>query len=247
MNDFDPNFEENRIIAWLRRHAEQAGTAGAVFGLSGGIDSAVVAALCKRAFGDSVLGVIMPCHSDPVDVEHAMLAAETLGVPVKLIKLDEPYDTLLGLLDPEAAAQGIRDLAVSNLKPRLRMTTLYFQANRRGYFVCGTGNRSELTVGYFTKYGDGGVDILPIAHLVKAQVRELAEHLGVPREIIDKPPSAGLWGGQTDEAEMGITYEQLDRYILTGNAEISVKKRIEKMISVSEHKRHMPPSLEPRE
>ncbi|MDP2211505.1 MAG: NAD(+) synthase [Candidatus Aquicultor sp.] len=244
MSDFNPRLEEERIVGWLKEQAAAAGVKGAVFGLSGGIDSAVVAALCRNAFGVDILGVILPCHSAPTDVEHAMLVAEAFDTPVKLIKLDDVYDSLLGLLDPDAEAQGRRDLAVSNLKPRLRMISLYFQANRLNYFVVGTGNRSEITVGYYTKYGDGGVDILPIAHLVKDQVRALAEHLGVPREVIDKPPSAGLWGGQTDEAEMGVTYEQLDRYILTGDAVNEIKERIETMKSASEHKRRMPASLE---
>lgn len=245
MSDFNPKLETERIVRWLKEQAAAAGVEGAVFGLSGGIDSAVVAALCRKAFGVDMLGVIMPCHSEPTDVEHAMLVAQAFDMPARrLIKLDGVYDSLLNLLDPDAAAQGKRDLATSNLKPRLRMISLYYQANRLDYFVVGTGNKSELTVGYFTKHGDGGVDILPIAHLVKEQVRALAEHLGVPREVIDKPPSAGLWGGQTDEAEMGITYEQLDRYILTGDARNEVKERIEAMKSASEHKRRMPPSLE---
>jgi NAD+ synthase len=244
LSDFNPKLETERIVRWLKEQAAAAGVEGAVFGLSGGIDSAVVAALCRKAFGVDLLGVIMPCHSEPTDVEHAMLVAQAFDMPARLIKLDGVYDSLLTLLDPDAAAQGKRDLATSNLKPRLRMISLYYQANRLNYFVVGTGNKSELTVGYFTKHGDGGVDILPIAHLVKEQVRALAEHLGVPREVIDKPPSAGLWGGQTDEAEMGITYEQLDRYILTGDARNEVKERIEAMKSASEHKRRMPPSLE---
>lgn len=244
MSDFNPKLETERIVRWLKEQAAAAGVKGAVFGLSGGIDSAVVAALCRKAFGVDMLGVIMPCHSEPTDVEHAMLVAQAFDMPARLIKLDGIYDSLLNLLDPDAAAQGKRDLATSNLKPRLRMISLYYQANRLNYFVVGTGNKSELTVGYFTKHGDGGVDILPIAHLVKEQVRALAEHLGVPREVIDKPPSAGLWGEQTDEAEMGITYEQLDRYILTGDAIIEVKERIETLKSASEHKRRMPPSLE---
>jgi len=111
----------------------------------------------------------------------------------------------------------------------LRMVTLYYIANQLGYMVAGSGNRSELTVGYFTKYGDGGVDILPLGNLVKSQVRELARCLGIPREIIDKPPSAGLWEGQTDEAEMGLSYEALDNFILTGKATEEVREKVEAM------------------
>ncbi|MCL6472738.1 MAG: NAD(+) synthase [Firmicutes bacterium] len=242
--DFDPRKEEERIVAWLKDYLEQSGLNGLVVGLSGGIDSAVVAALCKKASPNNVLGIIMPCHSNPEDMKHAKLVAERFAIQTKTVPLDNVYDAFLNLLDPEALFKDRKDLAVANLKPRLRMVTLFFNANRLNYVVAGTGNRSEATVGYFTKYGDGAVDILPIAHLVKTQVRMLAEHLGVPREVIDKPPSAGLWGGQTDEAEMGVTYEQLDSYILTGKADEEVKKRIEAMIKSSEHKRRMPPKVE---
>ena len=244
MNKFEPAKEEKRIVEWLRDYVKNGGLGGLVVGLSGGIDSAVVAALCKRAFPNKVLGIMMPCHSNPEDLEHAKLVADTFAIPAKIIPLDNIYDAFLNLLDPEAIPKGTKDLAVANLKPRLRMITLFFQANRLNYVVAGTGNRSEATVGYFTKYGDGAVDILPIAHLVKLQVRMLAKHLGVPREIIEKPPSAGLWGGQTDESEMGVTYEQLDKYILTGHADEPVKSRIEAMVKASEHKRRMPPKPE---
>ena len=121
------------------------------------------------------------------------------------------------------------------------MLTLYYIANQLSYMVAGAGNRSELSVGYFTKYGDGGVDILPLGNLVKEEVRELAGFLGVPQPIIDKPPSAGLWEGQTDEEELGLSYEELDRYLLTGEVSGEVKERIESMITASAHKRLLPP------
>jgi NAD+ synthase len=135
----------------------------------------------------------------------------------------------------------VDNLCVANLKPRLRMVTLYFFANKLRYLVAGSGDRSEITVGYFTKYGDGGVDIMPLGNLVKEEVRELARHLKIPQEIIDKPPSAGLWEGQTDEGEMGFSYESLDRYILTGKAPQELKSRIEAMKAASAHKGMMPP------
>jgi NAD+ synthase len=121
------------------------------------------------------------------------------------------------------------------------MLTLYYFANQFRYMVIGSSNRSELTVGYFTKYGDGGVDILPLGNLVKSQIRELASFLGIPQQIIDKPPSAGLWKGQTDESEMGFSYEELDRYIITGEASSEVRGKIESMITASNHKRLLPP------
>lgn len=229
-----------RLVAWLQEKNREAGTAGAVVGLSGGIDSAVVAALCRRAFGENVLGVIMPAHSNPQDAEHAQLVADTFGIKARRVVLDDIYDRFLALLSLELPAPP--PLAVANLKPRLRMITLYFHANTLNYLVVGTGNRSEATVGYFTKYGDGGVDLLPLANLVKREVRELAEHLGVPRPIIEKAPSAGLWSDQTDETEMGISYEELDRYILTGEARPEVAARIQTMNQRSGHKRQLPPA-----
>lgn len=231
----------DRLVTWLRQQAAEAGVEGAVVGLSGGIDSAVVAGLCRRAFGEKVLGVIMPCHSDPQDAEHARLLADAFGIEARTVVLDDVYDQFLALLSQSGKGEPPR-LAVANLKPRLRMITLYYHANSLGYLVVGTGNKSEATVGYFTKYGDGGVDLLPIGNLVKQEVRELADHLGVPQPILDKPPSAGLWGGQTDETEMGITYEVLDRYILTGEAPPPVAQRIQEMNRRSEHKRRLPPA-----
>jgi len=124
----------------------------------------------------------------------------------------------------------------------LRMTILYYLANSLGYLVVGSSNRSELSVGYFTKYGDGGVDLIPLGSLVKGQVRELALYLGIPQEIIDKPPSAGLWAGQTNEGELGVTYAQLDRYLLTGEGEEEIKRRIGAMITRNAHKL-LPPSI----
>jgi NAD+ synthase len=131
----------------------------------------------------------------------------------------------------------------ANVKPRLRMTSLYFFANSLNYFVAGTGNRSEITLGYFTKYGDGGVDLLPIGHLLKSEVRALARELGVPNPVIEKAPTAGLWMGQTDEGEMGFSYEDLERYLVEGAPAVpeTVAKRIEELRRTSEHKRALPP------
>jgi NAD+ synthase len=132
-------------------------------------------------------------------------------------------------------------VAQANVKARLRMVTLYYTANQMCYLVAGSGNRSEITVGYFTKHGDAGADILPLGNLVKKEVKELATYLEIPREIIDKQPSAGLWSGQSDEEEMGFSYEALDRYILTGGASNEIKSRIEFMKASSQHKIQMPP------
>ena len=121
------------------------------------------------------------------------------------------------------------------------MLTLYYIGNQLQYMVAGSSNRSEIAIGYSTKYGDSGVDIMPLGNLVKTQVRELAFFLGIPRTIIDKPPSAGLWEGQTDEGEMGFSYEALDRYLISGDATDELTSKIEAMITASNHKRSLPP------
>ncbi|NLC76196.1 MAG: NAD(+) synthase [Clostridia bacterium] len=231
------------IVSWMQEKVQAAGGKGAVFGLSGGIDSAVVAGLCTRAFGDHALAVIMPCYSAQEDVEHALLVAKTFRLPYLIVDLNNTYDALAGELRAKML-QGAenKEIALANLKPRLRMTTLYYYAACFNYLVMGTGNRSEIAVGYFTKYGDGGVDLEPIGHLLKQEVVALADYLGVPKEIIDKAPAAGLWEGQTDEQELGFSYADLDRYLKYGEAEAGVKARIEALRRQSEHKRRMPPS-----
>ena len=228
------------LTDWLRAEVTAGGGCGAVFGLSGGIDSAVVAALAKQAYPHHTLGVVMPCHSDPRDAEDGALVAHHFGVPSATVDLAPVYDLLLEQLAGSSTDLPESRLATANLKPRLRMTTLYAFANQLGYRVLGTGNRSELAVGYFTKYGDGGVDLLPLGSLVKSEVRDLARSLGVPARIITKPPSAGLWADQTDEAEMGLTYEELDAYLLTGAASPAVKAKVDAMNAASEHKRALP-------
>lgn len=234
----------DKLVAWIREKVKEGGCQGVVLGLSGGLDSAVVAALCKRAFPENSLGLIMPCHSDPQDASDAELVARRLALPTKTVVLDRVYDALIQALRGSPYVPGERSLALANIKPRLRMTVLYYWANELNYLVVGTGNKSEVTIGYFTKYGDGGVDILPLAGLVKAQVRELARHLDIPEAIINKPPSAGLWQGQTDEDEMGLTYAVLDNYLLTGEAPPQAAKRIEELRARSRHKRQ-PPAIPP--
>jgi len=230
-----------QLVSWIREQVNAAKAGGTVVGMSGGLDSSVVAVLCQRAFPDGVLGVIMPCYTPPRDVEDALVVARSFAIPTRTLVLDEVFDALVRKLRAEGQDPTTQRLAEANLKARLRMATLYYFANRLGYLVAGTGNRSELAVGYFTKYGDGGVDILPLGSLLKTQVRALATYLGIPQSIIDKPPSAGLWAGQTDEGEMGVTYAELDTYLTTGEASPQVKARIESMILASAHKRSTPP------
>lgn len=196
--------KRDKIVNWMKQKVSESGASGAVIGLSGGIDSSVVAALAKLALGENVLGVIMPCESIEEDSDHAHLLAEKLNINTEFIDLGNVFNSLRHSLP---AGEG---LAVANMKPRLRMTALYYFANTKNFLVLGTGNRSELLQSYFTKYGDGGADLLPIGKLYKKEVYELARTLNIPIEIIEKPASAGLWPGQTDEDEMGISYDKLD-------------------------------------
>lgn len=231
---------EGKIVHWLRNKVEEAGAKGLVLGISGGLDSSITAVLVKRAVGDNHLALILPCHSSPVDLEHANLLAQTFALKTETVDLTPVYDLLLTILPPGTP------MARANLKPRLRMLTLYYYANTFNYLVVGTGNKSELQVGYFTKYGDGGVDLLPIGNLYKTQLREFARYLGIPLEIIEKPPSAGLWEGQTDEGEMGITYSELDSILKAlekGEADDSspLVLKVKGMVKSSAHKRALPP------
>lgn len=233
-----------KIVLWIGEKVTQARGKGVVVGMSGGVDSSVTAVLCHQAFPQTTLGVIMPCHNEELDEVHARLVADKFGIAVVKIVLDEVFDALLeGLLNTKLQISRDR-LAEGNLKPRLRMAVLYYLANSLTYLVVGSSNRSELSVGYFTKYGDGGVDLMPLGNLVKGEVKELALHLGIPQEIINKPPSAGLWQGQTDESELGLTYAELDSYLKTGEARESIKKRVDLMIKRTLHKR-MPPLVPP--
>ncbi len=231
-----------QISAWIASQASGAGRTGAVLGLSGGIDSAVVAALAKRALGDEVLGVIMPCNSLPQDEEHALLLADHIGLRVEKVDLAQAYGEMARLL-PEGS-----DLAQANIKPRLRMITLYHFAASLDSLVLGTGNRTELMIGYFTKHGDGACDLLPIGGLYKSQVREIARELGLPAVLIDKPPSAGLWEGQTDEDEIGMTYDQLDAALAViedgreaGELAPDIIDRVRDMVASTAHKRCLAP------
>jgi NAD+ synthase len=248
----------------MRRYLAATGARGFVVGLSGGIDSAVVARLAQLAAPGAVVAVLLPCHSDPQDEHDARLVAKHFSLPTTTVDLSSTYDTLaadalaaLQSLPPqlrpsaftEAAATGDPRARVplANIKPRLRMTTLYFIANSLNHLVAGTGNRAELAVGYFTKYGDGGSDMLPIGHLHKSEVRALARELLVPSSIIERTPSAGLWAGQTDEEEMGFSYSDLERYLEEGPQGVSpaLAMRIERLARSSDHKRQLTPMPDP--
>lgn len=229
------NYEKLRddLVIWLRERAQEAHAKGFIFGLSGGIDSAVVAGLAKRVFPENSLGLIMPCDSIDDDKNDALKVAKSLDLEVKVVDLTNTYNELL-----KASFTSENKLARSNIKPRLRMTTLYYYGQDLGYLVVGPSNGSEWYVGYSTKYGDSGADIYPIANILKTDIFKLAKALDLPDFIIEKKPSAGLWKGQSDESEMGFTYEVLDSYIRGEKIpEEEIKKKIDGMHNRSNHKR----------
>jgi NAD+ synthase len=244
-----------RIAGWMRRQLTASGAGGFVVGLSGGLDSAVVVRLAQLAAAGNVLGAILPCHSDPDDERDAALVAKHFSLATVRIDLGDGYDALVR--GAQAALNAVPShmrggppadplrarVPLANMKPRLRMTALYFLSNSLNYLVAGTGNRSEQSIGYFTKHGDGGVDLLPIGHLVKSDVRALARELNVPPAIVDRAPSAGLWMGQRDEEEMGFRYAELERYRDEGPQSVApaLAMRIERLTRSSEHKRELPP------
>ncbi len=235
----------------IKEYVMSANAKGVVLGLSGGIDSSVTAALSVKALGkENVLGLGLPCHSIPQDLEDAKLIAKNLGITFKVIELTSTYDEIISVFKTKIIPN---EKALANLKPRLRMTTIYFAGQSMGYLVIGTGNRDELAIGYFTKYGDGGVDFEPIGALYKCEVREVAKILRIPEKIINKPPSAGLWKGQTDEDEIGMTYDLLDEIIYRLDYNLDLKdlnqveiKRIKNMMEAAKHKNNSPPTFEIR-
>lgn len=231
-------------IEWIKEQVKVSGTKGMLVGLSGGIDSAVVGALIKRAFPENSLGVILPCKSNEKDADDGQALANAIGLDFITVEISDEHTHLMGKISEALQGKdvGNQRLYDANLRARLRMTTLYGIANAMGYLVAGTDNAAEVYTGYFTKYGDGGVDLLPIANLLKSEVFQWAEILGVPKQIIDRKPSAGLWEGQTDEEEMGTTYDYIDAHLKGESIPEKDKAIIERLHRVSAHKRTMPPA-----
>jgi len=231
------------IVTWMGEYLSGTGADGFVIGLSGGVDSATAAALAVRAVGpERVLGALLPCHSVPEDAVLGQLVADTLSMKTVVVDLTATFDSMI-------VALPVSDhrLAIANIKPRLRMTALYYLAQSNNYLVLGSGNKTEIAVGYATKYGDTGVDLLPLGDLYKTQVWELARELGVPQVIVDRPPSGGLWVGQTDEGEMGIIYTELDRVLMAiekndvSEIDPATLDKVQGMVAGAVHKRTMPP------
>jgi NAD+ synthase len=246
--------ETARIVSFIRQTLCEAKCSRLVLGLSGGIDSALVAALGVQAVGAAnVLGVLLPyCTSNPSSKRHGTQVAEWLGIPIECFEIT-PMVTPLATAFPDLDARRL-----GNIMARCRMIVLYDQSAQFGGLVAGTGNRTETLLGYFTLHGDGAVALKPIAHLYKHQVRQLARCLGIPQEIIDKAPSADLWLGQTDEGELGFSYDQADEvlYLLSechwsaeqcasASHDLSVVQAIQKRMADTSFKRQAPPSLVP--
>lgn len=227
------------LIEWLQNKVKETNTKGIIVGVSGGIDSAVVANLIKKAFPNNSMGVIMPCYSKDEDVEHAKMVVDKIDLDTIVINLDSTFDSLINTVKPNIEVTECFNLSQANTKARLRMTTLYSIAQNYSYLVCGTDNACEWFTGYFTKYGDGGVDIAPLVHLTKTQVYEMARLLNVDEPIITKAPSAGLIDGQNDEDEMKVTYAELESYMNNEKVSKTAQERIEFLHKVSEHKRNI--------
>ena len=237
MRDYE--LEIKQRIEFIQGIIESAGAKGIVYGNSGGKDSVLAGILCKMAC-DNTIGLIMPCGSKQnygTDMDHAKLIAEQFNIAVRVIDLSEAKNEMIKIIGEKTQ---LSDSSITNIAPRLRMISLYAVAASENRLVAGTGNRSEIYMGYFTKWGDGACDFNPIADLTVSEIYEFLRFLGVPDFIITKAPSAGLFDGQTDESDMGITYDSIDRFLLQGETDEHNKAILEKFHKSSEHKRRMP-------
>ncbi len=244
----------DRITTFISDMVDRAGADGVVLGLSGGIDSTTVAYAAVEALGpDAVLGLSMPSTvTEERNITDAERIGDDLGIRVEEIGIEPIVESFIAAY-PDAADDRV---ATGNLQVRIRAVLNYFLANAENRLVLGTGNRSEAMTGYYTKYGDGAVDCHPIGNLYKCQVRQLARSLGVPEDIVTKTPSAEMWSGQSDEEELGITYDTLDAILAahidgplstsataaTLDVDPETIEHVEDLVTGSEHKRHMPPS-----
>ena len=254
----EPELELRRdhITGFIGDQVAAAGADGAVLGLSGGIDSTLTATLAVEALGTGdVHGLVLPGEVSRDDnMSDAERVAEDLDISYDVIEIEPIVDTLVAAY-PDAEGD---QLAVGNTRARVRAVLNYLVANHENRLVLGTGNRSEAAVGYFTKYGDGAVDCHPIGNLYKAQVRQLAAHLGVPEALVDKTATAGLWADQTDEEELGISYELLDSILVAHidgplstaatcrllDVDEETVTTVREMYDRSGHKRNVPPAPE---
>ena len=227
------------LVSWLQQEVKKANCDGVVVGLSGGVDSSVVAAIAKKAFPKNSLGVYLPIGDMGVDLKDAKDVAKYLNIETMNVDLTASFEATKKVVKVNTK------LANANIKPRLRMTALYAIAQDKKYLVLGTDNAAEWILGYFTKYGDGGVDLLPIIHMTKGEVLQLAETLNLPEAVWTKKPSAALWEGQTDEEELGFTYNEVDLFLKHKTISEDVTKKIQHQIAITEHKRKNVPTPKP--
>lgn len=234
MRDYKAELEKR--VEFIRAQLAASHCAGIVYGNSGGKDSALVGILCKAACENTV-GIIMPCASKRnygMDKDDGMEVAEKFNIETRVVDLTPVREAEIAALE---GVTKLTDMAVANIAPRLRMVTLYAVAHAENRLVAGTGNASEAYVGYFTKWGDGAHDFNPISDLTVTEIYEFLEYLNAPRAIIEKAPSAGLFEGQTDESEMGITYAAIDAYLSGKPVSDHDRAVIERMHERSAHKR----------
>ncbi len=230
--------EKEKRVAFIQDLLRSSGAKGIIFGNSGGKDSALVAALSSAAT-KNVLGVMMPCASKRnfgEDLEDAKKVAEKYGIPSLIVDLTKVREDIISAVGVPLESKG----ALSNIAPRLRMTTLYAIGAEKGYLVAGTGNKSERYMGYFTKFGDGACDFNPIADLTASEVFDFLRYLGAPEHVVTKAPSAGLFEGQTDESEMGVTYAEIDAFLAGEKVSEEAEKIIARYHRSSLHKMVMP-------
>ena len=222
------------IEKFLQEYLESSHLKAYVLGLSGGVDSSLVAAIARKAVGkDKLYCYAIDIESNKSDIEDAKQVAKELDLNLKIISLTETYKNYL----KELGGENFIRLTKSNLKVRMRMVALFAYAQEHSALVLGTDNMDERYVGYFTKYGDGAADLLPIVYLTKGEVREAAKLYGLSSLLANRTPSAGLFEGQTDESEMGVSYVDLDNFLLGNKVEKSVEERINHLHNISEHKR----------
>lgn len=232
-----------RRVDFIREVIKSSSANGIIYGNSGGKDSTLVGILCKMACVNTI-GIIMPCGSKRnynEDKDHAEVVAKQFNIETRFADLTEVKNAIIKATDGITKLTGGAD---ANIAPRLRMTTLYMVAASENRLVAGTGNRSEGYMGYFTKWGDGAYDFNPIADLTVTEIYEFLRFLKVPACIIDKAPSAGLFNGQTDESEMGVTYNSIDKFLLEGTVCEKDRLIIEKYHKASKHKRDLPYCLD---
>lgn len=238
----------NDVVAWLKEQLVKTGAKGFVVGVSGGIDSAVVANLIKLAAPEHSLGVLLPIYTKAEHLTDGVEVIEKCGIDSLTIDLTETHKIMYDHIKEQFKSKNEFNedqdqIAGANLRARLRMSALYTVATNYNYLVVGTDNAAEWYTGYFTKYGDGGVDIHPLVDFTKSEVREMAKYLQVPEQVISKAPSADLWEDQTDENEMGTTYDRIDAYLRGEEIPEKDKEIIERLHQRSEHKRQALPQF----